>query len=165
MCTFTLTTLLVFERLQGNLHLRKRAKERMFCLWQMLFRIPKCLSAIKNSFTLTYGRFIIHFNSLCFTKEETPWVAAKQCLEMADCFLHLQLMSHSSPRHKCSLLYRSGLQQWDTHRERNSQIHCQPAHGLHFNASAQQESCGEGHQYQKHSRWKNICLGNFYYLA
>lgn len=52
MYTFTLTPVLVFERLQGNLHLRKRFKERMFCPWQMLFRIPKCLSAFKNSFLL-----------------------------------------------------------------------------------------------------------------
>lgn len=44
----------------------------------------------KFIFTLTYGRFIIHFNSPCFSKEETPWVAEKQCLEMADYFLHLQ---------------------------------------------------------------------------
>lgn len=41
----------------------------------------------KFIFILTYGKFIIHFNSLSFSKAETPWVAAKQCLEKADSFI------------------------------------------------------------------------------
>lgn len=156
----------MFERLQGNLHLRKRVKERMFCLWQMLFRIPKCLSAFKNSFSLWHMEGLLSISILlALVKKRHPeWLkssAWKWLIIFCTCRNDVSDVSQLPQTQVLPSVQIRAAAVTHTHQERNSQIHCQPAHGLHFNGSGQQEYCGEGRQYQKHSRWKISAYRSF----